>query len=59
MPIQPGLGAIDIFDPTNIILPSKREMEKLRSTAITKLWCPEGIGLLWDAVIMIEEYKRR
>jgi hypothetical protein len=57
MPIQPGLGAIDIFDPKNIILPSKKRMEKLRGLAIAKLWCSEGIELLWDAVMRIDAYK--
>jgi hypothetical protein len=56
LPIQPGLGAIDIFDPSNIKLPSKRRMKKLRSLAISKLWCPEGIEMLWDAVMMIDSY---
>ena len=57
MPIQPGLGAIDIFDPHNIMLPAKGDLEKIRSRAIAQLWVPEGIELLWNAVVMIEAYQ--
>ena len=57
MPIQPGLGAIDIFDPNNIKLPSKAERGRLRSEAISKLWCPEGLEQMWDAVDNINTYK--